>query len=186
MLMASNLWVAEVCLPARTLRSVFGLSALVPPPQELVGGLVLARHDRHHHLGFEPHQVAHTLPALPPSHSLGPLVWLGLLLLGVQGTARPHNVPINSLEAAPRRLGGRGGGRRQPRHHTLGHYTPPHTTLLQLLLLNIVPTTASRLARYCSTMCINSWASKHYKSQRKDASPPKKRRQSVPSSAYTV
>ena len=74
MLMASNLWVAEVCLPARTLRSVFGLSALVPPPQELVGGLVLARHDRHHHLGLEPHQAAHTLPALPPSHSLGPLV----------------------------------------------------------------------------------------------------------------
>ena len=82
MLMACNLWVAEVCLPARTLRSVFGLSALVPPPQELVGGLVLPRHDRHHHLGLEPHQVAHTLPALPPSHSLGPLVWLGLLLLG--------------------------------------------------------------------------------------------------------
>ena len=65
MLMASNLWVAEVCLPARTLRSVFGLSALVPPPQELVGGLVLARHDRHHHLGLEPHQVAHALHSLP-------------------------------------------------------------------------------------------------------------------------
>ena len=64
-MMASNLWVAEVCLPARTLRSVFGLSALVPPPQELVGGLVLARHDRHHHLGLEPHQVGHALHSLP-------------------------------------------------------------------------------------------------------------------------
>ena len=117
----------------------------------------------------------HCTPSLSLSWSAGvagttPPGWTG-----VQGTARPHNVPINSLEAAPRRLGGRGGGRRHPRHHTLGHYTPPHTTLLLLLLLNIVLTSASMLARYCSTMCMNSRASKHHKSQRKDAPPPKKK-----------
>ena len=57
-----NLWAAEVCLPARTLRSVFGLSAFLPAAPQ-VPWVVSLPHHLQLHLQDQQHQASHSLTA---------------------------------------------------------------------------------------------------------------------------
>ena len=88
MMIISNLWAAEVCLPARTLRSVFGLWAFLPaapqvaPHQRLLQRLQLE-------VGRRQHEATHCFSSQLSSSSSLLVVLLAVALLGWSSSRRP-------------------------------------------------------------------------------------------------
>ena len=119
MMIISNLWAAEVCLPARTLRSVFGLWAFLPAALPQVGQLPHRLQRLQLERGGQQHEASHCL-------SLEQQLWWWCCWRWHYsgGAAAEGLLPINREAAAAA-----AASKEEAATHYTTHYTPHYTTL---------------------------------------------------------